>query len=144
MRFGFSNNASGNTRVFDTNGNILGTYNAYKPGETSTTYTYSDMTGLNRAMIFRTGVWESQATSSLANKHWGIIQYDSMVPSETSMEVYVKTSNDGIVWAETSVAAWNALPWTNRKAPYLKIRIILHSNQRGVTPVIWNLRLTCL
>ena len=136
------NYGSGNTRVFNSNGDTLGTFNVYKTGEPSKAYTYSDMTGLNRAMIFRSGVWMSKVfDGGSVNQHWGKIEWQETVPADTTVEMSIRTSDDNVNWTEYDASQWNNLDLGDRRARYLQIQATLRSNKRGETPVIWGIKL---
>jgi len=138
------NYGSGNTRVFNSNGDTLGTFNVYKTGEPSKAYTYSDMTGLNRAMIFRSGVWMSKVfDGGSVNQHWGKIEWQETVPADTTVEMSIRTSDDNVNWTEYDASQWNNLDLGDRRARYLQIQATLRSNKRGETPVIWGIKLNC-
>ncbi|MEI6627634.1 MAG: hypothetical protein WCL61_03500, partial [bacterium] len=140
------NNTSGTTRVFDKLGNILGTFKATESG---TAYSYSDMTGLNRAMIFRSGVWYSKINDGLKDdQHWGRVDWSGNVPStKQSIEVYIGTSNDlsfsQVNWLNASY--WNSLSYASdlRMGRYLQIKVKMRSSERGITPVLSDLRIVC-
>ena len=116
----------------------------------ATMYTYSDMTGLNRAMVIRTGIlkMDPPIDSGFENQHWGDISYDENIQpgSNTSAELYIRSSNDPTFLADsfTSIADWNAKDSKNdlHEGRYLQLKIILRSGDRGVTPVISNIRIT--
>ncbi|MFC1598854.1 DUF1566 domain-containing protein [Patescibacteria group bacterium] len=107
-------------------------------------YTYSDMTGINRAMVLRSGVWYATYDKVRTSNIWGNVTWQESIPDPTqqSIEVYVEVSNSDTPTGNWSVdaATWNALPAesSSRQGRYLHIKTILRSSQRGVTPVLWD------
>ncbi|MCK4540551.1 hypothetical protein KAU09_05395, partial [Candidatus Parcubacteria bacterium] len=150
------NNNSGTARVFDSNGNILSNIHSingidglpvFYAGPPNT-YTYSDMTGLNRALLLRSGTWQDIFDSGYNNQHWGGVSWESIITSaKQSIEIFVRASDDGDFNGVSWMAAedWNSLDYDNdlRQGRYAQIKIKMRSRQRGITPVLWNLRFTC-
>ena len=149
------NQNSDNASVFDG----LGALTAGSPFPVSSAeikpYTYSDMTGLNRALILRSGDWNSGVDGNIdggfTDQHWGDVSWQEIIPSaKQSIEVYVRASND---FDFTADPAWiSADAWNNnydftddeRMGRYLQIKAVLRSNEQGVTPVLWDLSIDCL
>jgi len=105
-------------------------------------YTYSDMTGINRALILRSGVWFASYDKVRPTNIWGNVIWQEVVPPSTSINVYVEVSNSDTPtgnWA-VDAATWNAYPAesSNRQGRFLHIKTVLRSKERGVTPVLWD------
>jgi cysteine-rich repeat protein len=109
-------------------------------------YSYSDMTGLNRAMLIRSGVWQITLNGLTPDMHWGDLAWTPTLsdPDRQSIEVSVRANNDltNINYEDfISADAWNS--YTNldetRKGQYLQIKVIIRSRVRDVTPVLSNL-----
>jgi len=133
-----------NARVYNANGVNQGDYCVYCTGAPVQNYTYSDMTGLNRAMLLRTGIWMAKFDGNSDNQHWGKISYTQNVPGQKqSIEVLVRASNyldlHDAAWQTNAV--WNDAQLDSRAGRYLQIKITLRSNERGVTPVVYNLKI---
>jgi len=134
----------GHAKVYDgaTNALLDGDVNVGAPNGT---YTYSDMTGLNRAMALRSGTWLKSIDGVYQNQHWGLLQYNQSVPSANqSVDVFIRANNNqaalnGTAWL--TAAAWNALPLVNRVGQYVEIKVLMRSKQPGVTPVVWDVRI---
>jgi cysteine-rich repeat protein len=142
-------------RVFDPNGGVVADF---KGGNIAGgIYTYSDATGLNRAMVMRSGLWVSTPVDSgINNQHWGIISWQqSLQSSKQNLEVYARADNDtdnlkNKSWVRVYLASdpdnkdltWNALDITNdlRAGRYIQFKVLLRSMERGVTPVLWDLQ----
>ncbi|NTU99045.1 hypothetical protein HGA64_03505 [Candidatus Falkowbacteria bacterium] len=143
---------SGLVRAFNLDGTIAadvcvngGVAPACNPGFM---YTYSDMTGLNRAMVLRSGTWllDPPLNGGFDDLHWGRVAYTEIIPpgSNTSIEVSVRASNDSTFSGVSlqPLAAWNGLALTDavRSGRYLQIKAIMRSGDKGVTPVLTDLR----
>ncbi|NTU98479.1 hypothetical protein HGA64_00515 [Candidatus Falkowbacteria bacterium] len=117
---------------------------AVNVGSPNGTYTYSDMTGLNRAMALRSGTWHKYFDGLYQNQHWGVLHYDQIIPSaQQTVDVFIRANNNYGALASTpwlTAAAWNALPMTSRVGQHMEIKILMRSRQPGVTPVVWNVR----
>ncbi|NTW21950.1 hypothetical protein HGA34_00200 [Candidatus Falkowbacteria bacterium] len=134
----------GHAKVYDgaTNAELEADVNVGAPNGT---YTYSDMTGLNRAMALRSATWFKSIDGVYQNQHWGLLQYDLIVPSANqTADIFIRANNaqaalPGTPW--NTAAAWNALPLTARVGQFVEIKVLMRSKQPGVTPVITNLRI---
>jgi len=109
------------------------------------TYTYSDMSGLNRAMLLRAGDRVYTYESGFDNQHWGPLNWEQVdaVPNQT-VAVYVRAAN--------ATSSFAAMPWfsyvegsslNSIYGRFLQIRVVLRSRERNVTPVFYNLSNTC-
>jgi streptogramin lyase len=141
------NHNSGNVSSFNLNGTLTGVYNPLPAS--SNPYTYSDMTGLNRAMIFRKGFWINNTIgffdSGLIGQRWGKISWQEIIPS-SRQKINVQLRADDVKpsvnsWVDASV--WNTWDSNSREGRYLEIKVELSSKETGVTPVLWNLSITC-
>ncbi len=134
----------GHAKVYDgaTNAELEADVNVGAPNGT---YTYSDMTGLNRAMALRSGTWLKSIDGLYNNQHWGSLLYDQIVPSASqSVDVYIRANDNQAFLPATAwntAAAWNALPLTARVGRHVEIKVVMRSKQPGVTPVVTNLRI---
>lgn len=135
-------------RVFDSssgavNVDYVSVSNPYTPAESP--YTYSDMTGLNRAMLMRSSVWRRSLDGAYNDRYWGKIENQQITPAETSIDFEIKASNDVNFSGAISYtkAAWNSLPVESRSGRYIQVKIIMRSQERGITPVLWDLKLAC-
>lgn len=143
-------------RVFNANGGVVADF---KGGNiASGIYTYSDATGLNRAMIMRSGFWVSNPIDSgFADQHWGTIFWEENLDStKQTIEVYARADNQEEnlknrpwlrVYREGDPGnkgnTWNSLSKfdPNRAGRYVQFKVLLRSTERGVTPVLWNLQI---
>ncbi|MCX6743223.1 MAG: DUF4215 domain-containing protein, partial [Candidatus Parcubacteria bacterium] len=93
----------GNTaRVFSSSGSA-GPDIQVNPAAYSQNYTYSDMSGLNRALQLRSGIWLAKFDGNNINQHWGNLSWQQTVPgSKQSVEVLIRASNN----LDFSGAAW--------------------------------------
>ena len=137
------NFALNNASVFDASGNLVWTYPVRNDLQDAQPYTYSDMTGLNRALILRSGIWQAKFDSGSDNQHWGNLSWQQAVPGDKqSIEISVRASNDlnftGVNWR--SASDWNTATLATKVGRYLEIKVIVHSNQRGVTPAVCGLK----
>ena len=125
-------------------GNSEGTYCVFGDCHTAAIYTYSDMAGLNRAMVLRSGNWLSQVfDSGYSDQHWGKLTWDQIIPStQQKVEIYVGIGNDANNLTFKTVADWNAQadPAATRQGRYVQVKILMRSNQLGVSPVVSNIR----
>jgi hypothetical protein len=134
----------GHAKVYDgaTNAELETDVNVGAPNGT---YTYSDMTGLNRAMALRSGTWIKPIDGQYQNQHWGQLLYDQSVPSANqTVDVYVRVNNNQLALPGTAwqtAAAWNALPLIARVGQFMEIKVLMRTKEPGVTPVVWNLRI---
>jgi len=140
-------------RVFNSNGSVVADF---KGGSIANgIYTYSDATGLNRAMVMRSGIWVSgPVDSGTNNQHWGIISWQQNIKStKQSLEVYARADDDADnlknkTWIRVYLSSdtdnqgetWNALGVSDSRkiGRYLQFKVLLRSAERGVTPVIWD------
>ena len=142
-------------RVFNSSGGVVADF---KGGSIANgIYTYSDATGLNRAMVMRSGIWVSNPVDSGSNsQHWGVISWQQNIQSaKQSIEVYARADDvaDNLknkTWVrvyqggtpENVGDTWNALDLSDDKKAgrYLQFKVLLRSTERGVTPVVWNIQ----
>jgi streptogramin lyase len=142
-------------RVFNSAGGVVADF---KGGNIAGgIYTYSDATGLNRAMVMRSGLWVSNAVDSkIFNQHWGTISWEqSAQSSKQSIEVYARADNNidnlkNRIWVrayqtndpENKDNTWNAVDISNdlKVGRYIQFKVLLRSTERGVTPVVWDLQ----
>ena len=142
-------------RVFNPDGGVVADFKGGRVA--SGIYTYSDATGLNRAMVMRSGLWVSDPVDSkVIDQHWGNIIWQQSIPStKQSLEVYARADNDAAnlknkLWVRVYLLndpdnvgnTWNALSFTDaaRTGRYLQFKVLLRSTERGLTPVIWDLK----
>jgi hypothetical protein len=141
------NYTSGSATVFNQAGFQLGNY-PVNPSGTALPYTYSDMSGLNRAMLFRSGYWSDIFDSGFNGQHWGEFAWDEVIPnSRTSVRIWQRAANSTstlatTVWTEYFAASPSASE-DYRVGRYLELRIELRSRDRLNTPVMSNLRALC-
>lgn len=159
------NRGSNSVRVFDSAGTVLsvfGTDPEAMPGDVYCindingngncaddgveAYTYSDMTGLNRAMLLRSGNWKGAFDSGFDDQKWGNISWDEVTPAGTEIKVELRASNDKDFVSDSFMLStnWNALSYKNdsRSGRYLQISITMRSNV-DAAPVLTNLRVEC-
>ncbi len=142
------NRNSSNASVFDSIGNVLGIYNVNSSTMVDP-YTYSDMTGLNRAMILRYGSWVSDTSgifdSGFFNQHWGVVSWQEVIPSSNqNISVYLRADDvDPTTQAWIDANTWNTLTLPQKKGRYLQIKVDMRSNEVNVTPVLWDLSVKC-
>ena len=141
------NHASGNLRAYDLSGTNLGTFNAYPGTVPTNAYTYSDMTGLNRAMLLRSGNWTSNPIDSgFPDQHWGAIEFQQSIPSSRQkVEIFVRSNNDSAALDTTlwkTIGDWNS-DTDGRLGRFMQVKIKMRSNQRLVSPAVWDLKTTC-
>lgn len=143
------NFGSGNASVFNSDGTIASSGSPFPSAPGSTPYTYSDMTGLNRAMLLRAGSRTYRFDSGFADQRWGALDWQEVVPGpKQDARVYVRAANIqadlvSLPWTE-HLAATPASSAAARIGRYLEIRIELRSRERGVTPVLSALSSICL
>ena len=137
------NRFGGDIRVFNSVGGVIGTYN----WPSADHYTYSDMTGLNRALLHRTGKWSQTFDGTNPNEYWGEINWNEIIPSgKQSIEIFLRTSDTApITSAWTDSNTWNSLDYSSatRHGRYLEVSITMKSSEHGITPVLWGLNITC-
>ncbi|KKQ54023.1 MAG: Cartilage oligomeric matrix protein, partial [Parcubacteria group bacterium GW2011_GWA2_38_13] len=164
--------SGGNVLKLDFSGQIIGgifttSWNVANSGH----YMYSDFTGINRAMVFRTGVATyppvggfSSFDSSLTSwsGRWGKVLYDreNMTPDMTDVRVYVYLTDNLADLSSISSDSWIlADPYDSsrdqynkcvnqaceKKGKYMKIQVKLSTKNKDQTkdPRISNLRITC-
>ena len=107
-------------------------------------YTYSDMSGLNRALLLRSGIWIRRLDSGLDNYHWGKISWEQILPSSGDADV-VLTARAGDAAAALDAAEWGPSlankSSTNLNGRYLDVKIFIRSQTRNQTPAVWNLQI---
>ncbi len=139
--------------ALDMNGNKLPlpVNNEVNPGKQIRPYTYSDMTGMNRAIVLRTGTWMSKILNSgYYNQHWGTIDKTVFMPPPElnktfSLEIFVRASNNSATLPTTSwmtETEWNS-DLSKRAGQYVQVKVVIKSNKRGATPVLNNLNFKC-
>ena len=143
-------------RVFNPSGSVVADFKGGKIA--GGIYTYSDATGLNRAMVMRSGLWVSDPIDGgFANQHWGNIFWQQSIPTDKqNLEVYARAADDtdnlkNKPWIRTYLvgdsnnigSTWNALSATDnaRVGRYVQFKVLLRSTEKGVTPVVWNLQI---
>lgn len=143
-------------RVFNPSGDVVADFKGGKIA--GGVYTYSDATGLNRAMIMRSGLWISNAIDGgYLNQHWATISWQQSISSnKQNLELYARADNDennlkNKTWVRVYLpgdinnigSTWNALSSLDvvKTGRYMQFKILLRSTERGVTPVIWDLQI---
>ena len=143
-------------RVFNKNGGLVADFKGGKIA--GGIYTYSDATGLNRAMVMRSGLWVSNPVDSgKTGQHWGHVFWQQDLKSDKqTLEVYARAADEinGLknkIWVRVYLEGdpnnigetWNALNFTDpsKVGRYMQFKILLKSSERGVTPVIWDLHI---
>ncbi len=142
------NQVSSIVDVFNNAGNITGSY-PVNNSQAVSPYTYSDMTGLNRSGVLRTGIWEKVFDSENENQHWGNISWEEIIPSDKqSIGVYLRVSNTTTTLANSDwipASTWNDYDFieSERGGRYLEIKIEMDSTGGEHTPVLWGMSLDC-
>ncbi|MFA6171446.1 MAG: hypothetical protein WCW77_01755 [Patescibacteria group bacterium] len=124
-------------------GDVEGTAGPWNLGKTS--YTYSDMTGLNRAMLLRSGYWTSQKMDKgTGYVRWGTLYWQEKIeyPEKESLAIKVASFNAGETISWLTADEWNSQP-EKRKSRYSQIKIEMKSQVTGNTPVLWDLKFQC-
>jgi streptogramin lyase len=145
---GFDNQVS----IFEMNGTRDITLAPGQAGDVGAApYTYSDMAGLNRAMLLRSARWINNSIDGLYNdQHWGRISWNQNPPNNANneIEVFVCANNvnsnpapDSTCWQ--TAAVWNNLNLENRVGRYLHFKIEISARDRMTHPVLWNMRANC-
>lgn len=116
----------------------------YDLGLENEAITVSDMAGLNRAMQFRSGVYQQTYQAENKSHYWGDLIYSSYIDDPDKMDIIIELmiSDDpefpGEDWI--GVADWNGLTNPAQKTGrYVRLRITMKSSLRDKTPVLWNL-----
>ncbi len=140
------NRNSHNATVFNSAGDVVGTHDVNPNMSNPYPYTYSDMTGLNRAMMLRHGFWISNVIDSgNDDQHWGILDWMQSIPSaDQGIQIYIRANNTNLTtepWIEAEY--WNSLPMEDRVGRMVQIKVEMHSSKRNISPVLWDLSLNC-
>lgn len=148
-------NLNANIRVFDQAGSTLANYcvndsngNSNCTDDGIQSYTYSDMSGLNRAMLLRSGDKVFRFDSLFVDQRWGELDWQENIPGTRQIvRTYVRAGN--------STSTLPTIPWTlyDRANPagsaaarigrFLEVKVELRSRERGVTPVVWQAEISC-
>jgi cysteine-rich repeat protein len=112
-------------------------------------YTYSDMTGLNRAMLIRSGVYQEIINSGYQNQHWGEVTWVENITDtdRQSVEVSVRASNtlDANGTLPNGVPYQTAETWNTtaslRVGRYVEIKVLIRSRVRDNTPVVSDIQI---
>jgi hypothetical protein len=106
-------------------------------------YTYSDMTGINRAMILHSATWLSKELSTTDQEFfWGRLNYTSNTPAKTQAEVFIRLYNGS--WSEFySKAEWDSMTVSQRTGSKMQIKINLRTQDINKTPSVGNIQFTC-
>jgi hypothetical protein len=118
-----------------TNGSPLGVYNAgLYP------YTYSDATGLGyQGSILNTGTWTVIFDSEETDTPWGTVSWNSFEPTNTSVTVKVRSSNDQITWSSWEDVS-NGIDFTTTPdGRYLQIKVTLAKTTGDISPILYDL-----
>jgi len=141
------NYSNGSATVFDQSGVQLGNYSV-NPSDTALPYTYSDMTGLNRAMLIRSGYWSDIFDSGFNGQRWGEFAWNEVIPNgRTNIRLWQRAADSTSTLAATGwteyLPASPSASASARIGRYLELRAELRSRDRAATPVLSNLRALC-
>ena len=133
----------GSVSILNSVGTLLRTLHVNN-GIPARPYTYSDMSGLNRAMQLRTGTWEAIFDGNSNDQHWGKLswtQTPTVNTSQQSMKIEIGAGNTTSAINLVSADTWNSYANTSdsRKGHYLKIKISIYSSEVGITPIVTDL-----
>ena len=104
-------------------------------GPGATPYNYGDMTGSANTAPPTQGSWTFVYNSSIADREWGILDWDAETPSDSEVIVEARSSNDTITYS----AYETAMPGVDLSLPngqYLEIRVLLIRASTGESPVV--------
>lgn len=149
------NRFSNSVDLYDVNGQLLDTFTV-NPNVDVEPYTYSDMTGINRAKVFRKGIWRKTFDSGTGGEgqRWGDISWQEIIPVEEtgdggyeSIVVEIRAYDPGTAtttdWFRPD--DWNSIDLIDpqRGGRYLDVKVTMKSRHMGVTPVFWDLSIDC-
>lgn len=103
-------------------------------------YTYSDMTGIvARTITTKVGTWTVDFDSEEEDMPWGKVSWNSSEPAGTSIEVEVRSSNDGVSWSVWETAT-NGIPLNSTDdGRYLQVKTTMQISSGDVSPVLYDL-----
>ena len=110
-----------------------------------THYGYSDMTGsVSSTITTNRGTWTFIHDSGLANIPWGLINWNGIEPTGTSIHVRVRSSNDQNNWSEWEEATNGGILSLTPVGRYLQVETTLIRFLGSETPVLYDLSVTAL
>lgn len=103
-------------------------------------YTYSDMTGIvSRTITTKIGTWTVDFDSEVVDMSWGEVSWNSYEPSDTSVTVKVRSSNDQSSWSlwedVTNGNSFSSTP----DGQYLQIETKLQITTGDESPILYDL-----
>jgi len=103
-------------------------------------YGYSDMTGIiSRNSTTRIGQWTVIHNSKTLNTPWGTILWNASVPTNTSLTVKVRSSNDLKTWSLWE-KAHNGFPLISTPpGKYLQIDVTMQTLDIDSSPILYDL-----
>jgi cysteine-rich repeat protein len=107
-------------------------------------YTYSDMTGINRAMLLRSATWISkEQTVSGAQFFFGKISYTQNQPAQSQVDTYLRVKNGGSWGSWISAGSWNTSSIAQRSGSAMQVKVMLKSQNQSKTPSLGDIKFTC-
>ncbi|MBW2464034.1 MAG: hypothetical protein JRH11_20465, partial [Deltaproteobacteria bacterium] len=138
--------SSGTVNVFDTSCAHVATYTVSAGQEL---YSYSDMTGhLLRTFVAPEGHWVQDFDSGYATPYWSTVEWDSIEPAGTDIEITVRSSDTvaGLAAATpcgpfaTSAADLSTCPAALHGHRYLRVNARLFRTGTSERPVLHEVR----
>ncbi len=103
-------------------------------------YGYSDMTGaISRTITTKLGTWTITHDSEVNNVPWGIISWNSFVPTGTSLKVQVRSSNDKINWSNWEEIQNGVKVISTPSGRYLQILTTFQIISGQTSPILYDL-----
>ncbi|RPJ26712.1 MAG: hypothetical protein EHM33_10590 [Chloroflexi bacterium] len=101
-------------------------------------YNYSDMTGSTLTGAPNEGQWSVTFDSELTGAEWGTVSWFASVAGDGALTVTVSSSEDGINFTQTEVAA-NGQDLNVENGRYLKVVVDFQRASSGESPVLYDL-----
>lgn len=103
-------------------------------------YGYSDMTGaVSRTITTKLGTWTVIHDSEVNNVSWGIVSWNSFVPTGTDLNVKVRSSNDKINWSTWEEVQNGVLLGSKLPGRYLQVLVTFQIISGQTSPILYDL-----
>ncbi|RXA21332.1 hypothetical protein EQO05_02605 [Methanosarcina sp. MSH10X1] len=103
-------------------------------------YSYSDMTGIiARTVTTKIGTWTVDFDSEASDMSWGTVSWNSNEPTGTSIEVKVRSSNDGNTWSAWEIATKDNSLSSTPAGRYLQVETKLQITSGDESPILYDL-----
>jgi uncharacterized repeat protein (TIGR01451 family) len=105
-------------------------------------YGYSDMTGIiARSTTGRFGTWTVIQDAVVRLTQWGVISWNGYEPSGDNISVRVRSSDDGVAWANWESATNGVALSATPPGRFLQAEVSLRTHAGSAAPILYDLNI---